>query len=192
MSILDKLNEKIETLQGFQEITNANDLANHFKEGLRSKLGERFLKADFDTSEYGNGVLFIRYASCPFTEATNETVLNAPFNFIIAVEGFDTEGNLCDDCGDFRAEMILSKLPDGVKKMRRARHPDINYIKGHVSKYFESQCVSYMNEEGVPGNGVTADGGAVTTDGMTSSGNVAIYKKPLEDKKKKPIRRGKQ
>lgn len=183
MGILEKLNETVEAMQDFKALESAHDLVEYFNTTYRGKLGEAFFKCDFDKSEYGNGVVFIRYARCPYSEATNQMAMESDFNFIVAVEGFDADGGLCENCGDFYTQMMVSKLPDGVRKMRRMKHHDINYVKNYTTKYFDAYLEN-LDEEG-PGT-VTGDVAVV----KSKLGGPMLQPPEPNKRKKKPYSYG--
>lgn len=193
MSVLDKINESIEAMQDFKALTNAHELVSALKGNIRKKLGDNFSKVYFDKTDANNGMVFVKFSKFPYmNEATNEKLQEAPVNFIISVEGFDGEGNVCQECGGLMVEMVRFKnVGEGkLRKLRVKQFSEINMVKDYVNKYFEKN-EGYLAETVGTTSGAsgTADATGEMTGGKASAtqGDIAVFKKPLKDKKEENI-----
>jgi hypothetical protein len=206
MSILEKLNETLDKMNQFEGLETANHFIDSLKKNFRQRLGGNFLKVDFDKSDNNNGVVFIRFAKAPYTEACNEKFKESPVNFIISVEGFDGEGGLCEDCGCFTVETLQYNDPDNrARKLKRRQLCDINMVEQYLTKYVEryqdnlrddyEECSE--NTGTSSGAGPTAGSGSDLTIGggapdNSHGGNIAVFKKKLgsgevEKRKKRKV-----
>jgi hypothetical protein len=200
MSVLDKLNETLEKMNKFEGLETANHFIDSLKNNFRERLGGNFLKVDFDKSDNGNGIVFIRFSKAQYTEECNDALQNSPVNFIISVEGFDSDGGLCEDCGCFTVETLRYHDPDKqVRRLKRRQLCDINMVEQYLSKYvekFQGELKSVHENTGTSsGAGPTAGSGSDLTIGggvpdNSHGGNIAVFKKRLGSGEVQ--RRGKQ
>jgi hypothetical protein len=179
----DKLNKALEIYESCQPNQGLGDIIARIKNHIRSKFGKLFSKVVFDKTENGNGTVFIKFSSFPFEGATNEQLANAKISFMIAIEGFDANGEYDED-SMFNVEMFRFNNPENtIKKLRRKKFYRPTDASNYVTRYFD------MNEEAMVAGGDVGIGtsGDISTSGQTSTPNVAVRKEAGFPKEKKKI-----
>ena len=166
MDILKKLDEAIQYKNESKGLNSAQDLMSSVKKEVRKRLGEAFFKAAFDKTTHGDGIVFFKASKCSFKEATNEDLEQAN-HLIVAVEGFDSEGNRCEDCGSIVVETV--KYKGGNRMLRKRKCKDLQSVKEALVKYFEKYEEDFKISEMAMGGGTTS--GAVGTAGAKAAGH---------------------
>jgi hypothetical protein len=124
--------------QSVMQQTNLEKFIQFLKQKIRQKNKERFAKVVFDKTENGTGMLFIKIANCPWKDATDEALNNSDRNFVIAIDGFDDQGQFDEDC-TFGVDMIRHQ--DKLNKTKRLRAKSFyNLVDAgdYVVKYFNN------------------------------------------------------
>jgi hypothetical protein len=181
VDILDKLDKTLNTVSKHHGVQNAKELVDIFKNNFRSKLDDKFLKVDFDNDD-DYGAIFVRYAKTSYNEATNQAINDCSTNFIIAIDGFDANGDF-DENDNFSVETLSFKDEDKkVRRLSRKKFSDINLAKQYVTKYFESNIETF--NENVTCAGGTTSGATSTADGGSdnTNGSIAVKKEKLTKK----------
>lgn len=191
MSVLKKINKilKLQEEVQLETVHNLDDLI-CFLKTIRKIVGNCFLKVEFDSTGNGTGVLFLKFSKCPWEKCNNQQLSNSELNFMITIDGFDDDGNVCEETCH---EVCMYKLNDQTKKLKKLRTKEFfNMLDAgkYVKKYFEENASLFpLSEDGEGGSSPAptgTDGGGFTT-GMTSSNNIATFKKRLGSGK--PIKR---
>jgi len=168
MTVLDKLNKLVEIHENAQPINGLEQLIYYLKNNLRAAFGKNFIKVVFDKTENGNGILFIKFSKYPWKEATNDQLANSDLNFIISVEGFDSEGRF-DNSSEFTIEMCKFHNPSKTaKKLKRKKYYNLEDTGNYIKKYFK------VNEEAI-GTGTASGATSSSVGGVErTEGNIAV------------------
>lgn len=183
MDLLKKLDKVILLQEATKEYTNAFEFITALKKKLRTIIGDGFLKVTFDSGYAGNGMVFVKYANVEWKKAKEKDLRDSKLNFIIAIDGFDDEGEVDDT-----VSVEMFKFIDegkSMKKIRKKKSNSLGEIYRHVVRYFQDNDEEFsvgVTEDGI--GGMTAQPAPVSTDvsgGTTSSRNIAAVKKRLGD-----------
>lgn len=177
MDVLEKLTNTLSDASGFQRVGSAYDFMDLVKTKFRPKLGNCFLKTHFDQNAE-DGMVFLKFSIENHDGATNESLGNSKLNFIISIDGFTPDGNVCPYSNGHCVESLKFKDEYGfAKKLRRKKFNDIEMAKNYVFKYFEN-CVYNVKEEIGIGTASGADSTANAGPSNTHA-NIAVNKSKL-------------
>jgi len=164
MSVVEDLDKLISLKEASTFVVDLESFVTILKSYLRRKLGKCFCKVVFDKTDQDQGMVFVKVSAVPWKDSEPDTINNSPCKFIIAVSGFNGNGEVTES-SYHDVDMYVC---DGVRRIRAKRFYGLDEAKRHLLRYFEKYCdkiaesVGAGTASGAVGSGV---GGVSRTEG---------------------------